>query len=94
MKAHMQGKLEEYFELLDEVKGKVQDDVTAGRIVSEIAKDMRMEQIREERENKAQPATAKQLQFMKNLKIEIPDGVTKAEASRLIDIETGRVDQE
>ena len=94
MKANMQAKLDEYLELLDEVKGKVQDDVTAGRILSEIAKDVRMEQIREERQNHAEPATEKQLRFMKKLRIDIPDGVTKAEASRLIDIETGRGDQE
>ena len=85
MKANMQAKLDEYLELLDEVKEKVQDDVTVGRIVSEIAKDMRMEQIREERQNHVEPATEKQLRFMKKLRIDIPDGVTKAEASRLLD---------
>ena len=89
MKASIEAKLEHYLGLLNEIKGKVGDELFALRILGEIAKDERMEQIREERNNKAEPATTRQLQFMRKLGVEIEPGVTKTEASRLIDEELG-----
>ncbi len=87
---NIQAKLESYLALLGQIKARVGDEGTAARILSELAKDVRMEQIREEREVHPEPATTRQLQFMKKLGIEIPPGVSKTEASRLIDEETGR----
>jgi hypothetical protein len=94
MKPNVEARLEGYLELLNEIKGKVGDEATAARILSELAKDVRMEQIREERQVHAEPATARQLQFMKKLGVEIEPGLTKAEASRLIDEELGRNGEE
>jgi len=87
MKTTVEARLEHYLDLLEEIKDKVGDELFALRILGEIAKDERMEQIREERNNRTEPATTRQLQFMKRLGIEVPPGCTKAEASRLIDEE-------
>jgi len=90
MNPNIQGKLEKYLELFQEIRGKVDDERTALTLLQEVSKDRRMEQIREEREMKnGEPATTRQLQFMKKLGIEIPPGVTKKQASMLIDEETG-----
>lgn len=90
MNTNIEGKLEGYLELFEEIKGRVKDDILARTILSEVSKDRRMEQIREEREMKnGEPATTRQLQFMKKLGIEIPAGVTKQQASALIDEELG-----
>jgi hypothetical protein len=90
MKANIKAKLDNYLELLNEIKARVGEEATAARILTELAKDVRMEQIREERQVRAEPATAKQLQFMKTLGIEVPAGCSKTEASRLLDEELGR----
>lgn len=89
MKTSTEARLEHYLGLLDEIKAKVGDELDAVRILSEIAKDERMEQIREEKKIKAEPATTKQLQFMKKLGLEAQPGISKTEASRLIDDELG-----
>ena len=90
MNPNIQGKLEKYLELFQEIRGKVDDERTALTLLQEVSKDRRMEQIKEEREMKnGEPATTRQLQFMKKLGIEIPPGVTKKQASMLIDEETG-----
>ena len=94
MKADIQAKVETYLELLGEIKEKVGDEATAARLLTEVAKDVRMDQIREERENHAEPATTKQLQFLKRLGVKVEPGVAKAEASRLIDEELGRTGEE
>jgi hypothetical protein len=90
MKADIKAKVEAYLDLLGEIKGRVNDEATAARILTEVAKDVRMEQIREEREIHPEAATQRQLQFMKRLGVDIPAGVSKTEASRLIDQELGR----
>ena len=94
MKASIESKVDHYLDLLNEIKGRVEDEQTAARILTEVAKDVRMEQIREERGTKAEPASVKQLQFMKKLGIEPEPGVSKTEASRLIDEELGRNGEE
>ena len=94
MKADIQAKVETYLDLLGEIKEKVGDEQTAARLLTEVAKDVRMDQIREERENHAEPATVRQLQFLKKLGVQAESGVTKAEASRLIDEELGRTGEE
>jgi hypothetical protein len=91
MNQNIQAKLENYFELFQEIKQKTGDDGIALRLLQEVSKDRRMEEIREEREMKnSEPATTRQLKFMKKLGIEVPAGVTKKEASMLIDEELGR----
>ena len=90
MNPNIQGKLEKYLELFQEIRGKVDDERTALTLLQEVSKDRRMEQIREEREMKnGEPATTRQLQFMKKLGIEIPPGITKKQASLMLDEELG-----
>ena len=90
MNTNTQGKLEGYLELFEEIKSRVKDDILARTILGEVSKDRRMEQIREEREMKnGELATTRQLQFMKKLGLEIPSGITKKQASLLIDEELG-----
>jgi hypothetical protein len=94
MKTDTKARVEAYLDLLGEIKGQVTDEATAARILTEVAKDVRMEQIREEREIQAEPATQRQLQFLKRLGVEVSAGVSKTEASRLIDQELGRNGEE
>ena len=85
MKASIQAKVDHYLELLEQLKGKVSDEGSAVRILSEIAKDERMDQMREERElMNGEPATGRQLQYLKTLGIQIAPGLTKKQASKLI----------
>ena len=71
---------------MNEIKAKVSDEASAVRILGEVAKDVRMEQMREEREvMNGEPATIKQLQYLKSLGVQIAPGLTKKQASRLID---------
>lgn len=91
MDQSIQGKLDKYLDLFEEVKKKTKDERVALTLLQEVSKDRRMEEIREEKEAKnSEPATTKQLNFMRKLGIEAPPGVTKREASMLIDEELGR----
>jgi len=86
MEAHIIGKAEKYLGLFEEVKNRVGDDRIAMSIVQEVSKDRRMDEMREERESKnGEPATVRQLQFMKSLGVEATPGLTKKQASGLID---------
>jgi len=86
MNQNMMANVEKYLELFQEIRNKVGDDVVARTVMQEVAKDRRMEEIREERElRNGEPATAKQLQYLKNLGVAITPGLTKKQASLLID---------
>jgi hypothetical protein len=96
MQFDMESKLEEYLQLLEQIKQKTTDERTAVSLLQEVSKDRRSAEIREEREtknsdtNNSQPATEKQKQFMKKLGIKFPATVTKQEASMLIYQERGK----
>ena len=91
MEFNVQSKMDEYLELLEQIKQKTTDERTAVSVLQEISKDRRSVEIREERQAKnAEPATDKQKQFMKKLNIQFPENVTKHEASVLIDDELGK----
>ena len=91
MDKNIQAKLNSYLELFEEIKQKTGDDKIALGLLSEMSKDRRMEEIREERENQnRQPATIKQRKFMDDLGVKYPKNVTKQEASVLIDEELGK----
>lgn len=78
-------KVEKYLALFDEIRKRTSDDRVAQAILVEVAKDRRMDEMKEEREaGNSEPATAKQLQFMRELYVEFPTGVTKRQASELI----------
>jgi len=84
-------KLTSYLELLDEITTKQKNEQLAAAVLSEVAKDFRMERMIEEREARnGQPATFKQRKFMDNLGIKYPKNISKREASALIDEELGR----
>ena len=86
MKPSMQTKLEHYLELLNVIKSKATDEATAVTILGEIAKDERVDQMREEREiRNGEPATRRQLEYLKALGVQVKPGLTKREASMLID---------
>jgi hypothetical protein len=88
---NVQQKLDDYLGLLDAIKVRTSDERTAGMLLQEISKDLRMDQIKQERELKnGEPATDKQRQFMKKLCIKFSDKVTKAEASAMIDEELAK----
>ena len=90
MEPNIQAKLDKYLDLFEEIKGRVKDEIVARTIMTEISKDRRMEQIREEREMRnGEAATTRQLEFMKKLNLEIPAGITKQQASALLDEELG-----
>jgi len=91
MEANIQDKLGSYLELFEQLKQKTGDDKIALSLITEISKDRRMEEIRQEKEAKnAEPATEKQKKFMKKLGLNFPMNMTKQEASVLIDEELGR----
>ena len=81
-----QARLDHYLGLLKEIKGQVSDEQTAVRILGEVAKDERMQQIRHERESaNAGPATQKQIDYLKSLGVKVKSGLTKSDASAMID---------
>ena len=92
MEANIQDKLDSYLELFEQIKQKTQgDDKIALSLLTEISKDRRMEEIRQEKEAKnAEPATEKQKKFMKKLGMDFPKNATKKEASVMIDEELSR----
>lgn len=91
MDANFEQKLEGYLSILARIKTKVQDERTAVSLLQEISKDIRMEQIKEEREAKnGEPATDKQKKLMAELGIKCPKGITKKEASAMLSEELGR----
>lgn len=92
MEANIQAKLDSYLELFEQIKQKTQgDDKLALSLLTEISKDRRMEEIRQEKDARnGEPATEKQKKFMKKLGMDFPKNVTKKEASVMIDEELGR----
>jgi hypothetical protein len=88
MKEQTQAKIEDYLELLKEIKEKVGDEATAARILSEIARDARMEEIKKERaKTNDAPATPRQIAYLKRLNVPVTERLTKRQASALIDAE-------
>ena len=86
MKIDIQTNIDEYVSLLERIREKFGDDTDAMVILQEIKKDIRMKHIQQERSfNGDFPATEKQLGYLKQLGAEIPEGLAKREASRLID---------
>lgn len=84
-------KVDGYLELFQEIKEKAGSETVAFSLLQEVAKDRRMEEMREQKEAKNnQPATKKQKKFMDDLGIQYPKTVTKKEASALIDEELGK----
>ena len=95
MEKKMEEHIDMYLELLNRIKAEVIEEGTAVRVLSEVAKDRRMDQIRQEKQQSVQtvldgPATGKQMVYLKKLGVEAFDGLTKRKASEMIDSELAR----
>jgi hypothetical protein len=88
-------KVQEYLELLEEIRSKVDDQMVAVELLREVAKDRRMEQIKAERKGlievshddngNGQPATLKQKEYLLDLGVKIPQKLSKQKASELLE---------
>ena len=74
---------EKYMDAYSEILARVQDKDVALAILSEVAKDRRTAEINGK--NGAEKATQSQLEYLEDLGGEVKSGLTKAEASRLIE---------
>jgi len=91
----MKERLEQYVELYENLKATVGDDHVVCEVLNQIGKDrrcaiMRGEQPLVETENDGVSATSKQIGYLKTLGVAIPKGLTKQQASELIDQAAGK----
>ena len=78
--------IDRYVDLLEKIKGRVGNEANSLAILAEIRKDQRMQQIQQKTViNSNMPATENQIGYLKRLGAEIPEGLTRQEASKLID---------
>ena len=78
--------LDHQLNLLKTIKSYVPDEREALAILQELNKDARMAQIQKERDHEdGEAATIRQKNFLIRLGVEIPEKLTKDEASALID---------
>lgn len=83
-------RIESYVVLFNEIKRRTSNDEIAIAILAQIGKDSRLAKMqsrerRSEMRSGEQPATQKQRAFLERLGTKIPDGLTKAQASAMID---------
>ncbi len=89
----MNERLEEYLGLFETVKARVGDEQVACEIVNQVGKDSRCEKLQGSQrsfggssgDGNETPATNKQIGYLKRLGVMVPEGVTKYQASELID---------
>ena len=82
----LKGRVGAYNELFDEIRNNVGDDSLALAILHNVAKDLRMEQIRSERSTSQDTqATPRQKGFLRRLGVEFDEKLSKNAASELID---------
>lgn len=78
--------IDNYINVFNQIKSKVNNELVASVILAEIGKDRRCEKIKEAREQPlSQLASFKQIAFLKSLGVNVPDKLTKKEASVLIE---------
>lgn len=97
-------RVKEYLELFQAIRQRTGDDRAAVAILQEVNKDIRMEQIRQERANGVEfgngwnggdePATERQLSYLKNLGVQVDGKLTKKKASAMIDEELEKATEE
>ena len=86
MRIDIQTKIEEYAFLMDKIRDRFGDDPEAMVVLQEIGKDIRASNIQQKKSyNSNSPATEKQVAYLKRLGSTIPEGLTKYQASMLID---------
>ncbi|MCH8073995.1 MAG: hypothetical protein IIA09_18855 [Proteobacteria bacterium] len=85
--------MDEYVELFDEIRNKVDSEEAAAAVLNQIGKEMRMRQMFARRDdarrvslsNGDRSASEKQVKYLKRLGVTIPEGLTRKQASNLID---------
>ena len=86
MRVETQDRLDTYLRLLEAIEERTHDRQFAVAVLAEVAKDMRMEQMRLEKSPTGDgPATENQIGYLKRLGAAIPEGLTLRQASALID---------
>ena len=86
LKIEMENKIEEYANLLEQIKKQIPDSSEAVAILNQIGKDKRTELIQGlQNPTSDLPATEKQKKYMDSLGIVYDDSVTKKEASDMIE---------
>jgi len=76
--------VKQFQEITEKLNGRGKQSI-ALVIMQEVAKDRRMAEIAEARQNNnGSPATARQIAFARALEIELPENATKQEATKLI----------
>ena len=80
----IQTTITDYVTLLGTLRQETANESTAVALLQEIAKDRRVKQMNGESVFVV-PATEKQLKYLKKLGIDVAEGITKDEASQLID---------
>ncbi len=78
-----------YLQAFEQIRKRVADDKLATVLLQEIAKDMRMDRMEKNGNGKDKPATEKQIAYLKSLGVEAKPGLSKREASLLIDQHNG-----
>ena len=81
--------IEGYLDLLNALKERTDNEATALFLLQEIAKDARTQSVNGRQESKL--ATPKQREFLDRLQVEFDPGITKAQASQLIDTALGNM---
>jgi len=85
-------RMKKYLELYAEILKKIDNESVAVTLLTEISKDRRAEQMRNERQTKNNDeVTFRQKKCMQNLGIDFPDDITRKEASVLIKEEIERL---
>jgi len=89
-------KVDGYVELYELLNGRVKNAEVVAAIIEQIGKDVRCELLMDGRANgnghssgSDVPATEKQLGYLRSLGVEIPERLSKREASELIDQHAG-----
>lgn len=83
--------IQHYLELFEHIKSKgIGDDAVAVAVIQEVAKDRRMECVRNDKQaaangNGSEPATEKQREYLADLGVKVKPGLTKQEASAMLD---------
>lgn len=78
--------IDNYVNLLKKIREKVGNGPDSLAILAEIRKDLRAQQPQQKRViNGDMPATENQIRYMKYLGLEIPENLTRQQASKLID---------
>lgn len=87
--------LQRYLELFEQAKRRVDDPSIAAQLVEQVAKDRRVAMMHDRTRDQpvggrresadTQPATPNQLGLLRRLDVDIPAGLTKQQASALID---------